>query len=67
MLPSGTNAAVMVEYTERGDDTAKLVYKPVGPGDHIMQTGEDAAQGSVLLPQNHCLRPRIWASWLWRV
>ncbi|HQA50460.1 MAG: gephyrin-like molybdotransferase Glp [Syntrophomonadaceae bacterium] len=58
MLPSGTNAAVMVEYTERlGDDTV-LVYKPVGPGDHIMQAGEDAAQGSVLLPQNHCLRPQ---------
>ena len=56
MLPSGTDAAVMVEYTERlGDDTV-LVYRPVAPGDHIMQMGEDAAQGSLLLGKDHCLR-----------
>lgn len=56
MMPTGTDAAVMVEYTERlGDDTV-LVYKAVGPGDHLMHIGEDAAQGSILLAQNHCLR-----------
>lgn len=56
MLPLGTDAAVMVEYTERlGDDTV-LVYKPAGPGDQIMQIGEDADQGGILLFQNHCLR-----------
>jgi molybdopterin molybdotransferase len=58
MMPAGTDAAVMVEYTERlGDDTV-LVYKAVGPGDHLMHSGEDAAQGSMLLPQGQCLRPQ---------
>jgi len=56
MMPTGTDAAVMVEYTERlGDDTV-LIYKAVGPGDNLMQIGEDAAQGSILLAENHCLR-----------
>lgn len=58
MLPPGTDAVVMVEYTERlGDDTV-LIYRAVGPGDYIMQTGEDAAQGSLLISGNHCLRPQ---------
>ena len=49
MMPAGTDAAVMVEYTERlGDDTV-LIYKAVGPGDNLMQIGEDAAQGNICL------------------
>lgn len=56
MLPSGTDAVVMVEYTERlGDDTV-LVFRPVGPGENIMHIGEDAPEGSLLLPQGHWLR-----------
>ena len=58
MMPTGTDAAVMIEYTERlGDDTV-LVYQAIGPGDNLMLSGEDAVQGSMLLPQGHCLRPQ---------
>lgn len=56
MLPPGTNAAVMVEYTEKlGTDTI-LVYKPVGPSDNIMQRGEDVRCNQVLFKTGHRLR-----------
>jgi len=58
MMPPGTDAVVMVEYTERlGDDTV-LMFRAVGPGENLMQVGEDAPEGSLLLPQGHCLRPQ---------
>lgn len=56
MIPPGTDAVAMVEHTERlGDDTV-LIFKAVGPGENIMQVGEDAPEGSLLLPHGHCLR-----------
>lgn len=48
MLPAGTNAAVMVEYTEKlGEDTI-LVSRPVAPGENIMQIGEDIKKEAVI-------------------
>lgn len=48
MLPAGSNAAVMVEYTEKlGEDTV-LFSRPVAPGENIMQTGEDIKKEAVI-------------------
>lgn len=56
MLPQGTNAAVMVEYTEKlGQDTV-LVYKPVGPYENIMRKGEDVHCRQVLFKPGKRLR-----------
>jgi len=58
MMPSGTDAAVMVEYTERlGDDTV-LIYRPVGPGENIMFKGEDVQAGKVLFKPGKVIRPQ---------
>jgi molybdopterin biosynthesis enzyme len=49
MLPEGSNAAVMVEYTEKlGEDTV-LIYRPAGPWENIMQKGEDIAEGQEVI------------------
>lgn len=56
MLPEGTNAAVMVEYTEKlGNDTV-LVYRPVGPGENVMLKGEDIRAGQALFIPGKRLR-----------
>lgn len=58
MLPEGSNAAVMVEYTERlGEDTV-LIYRPVGPWENIMQKGEDILEGQEVFPPGKQIRPQ---------
>ncbi|MGE5390143.1 MAG: gephyrin-like molybdotransferase Glp [Deltaproteobacteria bacterium] len=58
MLPGGANAAVMVEYTEKLADDTVLVYRPVGPWENTMQTGEDVADNQLLFQTGHRLRPQ---------
>lgn len=56
MLPAGTNAAVMVEYTEKlGEDTV-LVYRPAAPGENVMHKGEDVQCGQILFKQGWKIR-----------
>ncbi len=58
MMPPGTDAMVMVEYTERlGDDTI-LIYRPVGPGENLMLKGEDVKRGQSLFKPRKVLRPQ---------
>jgi len=58
MLPGRANAAVMVEYTEKLADDTVLIYRPVGPWENTMQTGEDVASGQLLFKAGHRLRPQ---------
>jgi molybdopterin molybdotransferase len=56
MLPKGTNAAVMVEYTEKlGLDTI-LVSRPVAPGENVMQKGEDVSRGQTIFHSGRILK-----------
>ncbi|MCX5780516.1 MAG: molybdopterin molybdotransferase MoeA [Firmicutes bacterium] len=58
MLPPDSNAAVMVEYTERlGEDTI-LVFRPVAPGENVMQKGEDIGQGDAIFPAGRLLKAK---------
>jgi molybdopterin molybdotransferase len=57
MLPSGADAAVMMEYSERiGDEI--LVKRPVAPGENVILPGEDFPMGAVILPTGTHLSPR---------
>jgi molybdopterin molybdotransferase len=58
MVPDGADAVVMVEYTQDVDDTTIEVLRPVAPGEHIIQIGEDVQTGDHLLPAGHLLRPQ---------
>ena len=56
MLPIGTNAAIMVEYTEKlGEDTI-LVSRPVAPGENVMLKGEDIKQGLTIFRTGKILK-----------
>jgi len=56
MLPEGSNAAIMVEHTEKlGLDTI-LVYRPVAPWENVMQKGEDVSQGEVVFRKGKVLK-----------
>ncbi len=58
MLPPGADAVVMIEHTERLDDTAIEVYKSVAPGQHVIEAGEDVARGQVVLAAGRRIRPQ---------
>ncbi|MEE8167753.1 MAG: gephyrin-like molybdotransferase Glp [Candidatus Hydrothermarchaeales archaeon] len=56
-IPHGTDAVVMVEYTNSSGDGVK-VYSPVSPGEHIMRAGADIKQGTKVLEKGTVLSPR---------
>ncbi|MDD3315386.1 MAG: molybdopterin molybdotransferase MoeA [Syntrophaceticus sp.] len=56
MLPSGADAAVMVEYTEAAGEGSIEVLKPAGPGENVLRADEDIKAGDEVFPANHLLR-----------
>jgi molybdopterin molybdotransferase len=58
MLPAGADAVVMVEHTDRLDETTIEVYKSVAPGQNVVARGEDVAAGSEVLTKGTRLRPQ---------
>lgn len=57
MLPPGADAVVMVEYTEPLDETTIGIVRPVGPGENVIQAGEDLKKGQLVFAAGHRLRP----------
>lgn len=49
MLPGGADAVVMAEHTEVISGQAIEVLQPVGPGENVIQAGEEFKPGDVLL------------------
>ena len=47
-VPKGADAVVMVEFTERSDNTVSIL-KPVYPGANISPKGEDVEEGQIVL------------------
>lgn len=58
MLPQGANGVVMVEYTEKLDESTILINRPVGPGENIMYKGEDIKKGTLLYSPDRLLLPQ---------
>ncbi|MFQ5880891.1 MAG: gephyrin-like molybdotransferase Glp [Candidatus Methylomirabilales bacterium] len=56
LIPEGADAVVIVEHTQVVDPTTIEIYRPVAPGENVVQIGEDVKQGECLLPKGHCLR-----------
>lgn len=55
-LPEGADAVVMVEHTERLGEDMVLINRPVGPGDNVIQKGEDCRRGEVVLKAGQVMR-----------
>lgn len=58
MLPAGADSVLMVEYTEAVSDLMIEATRGVAPGENIIRRGEDIAEGELLLPEGHCIRPQ---------
>jgi molybdopterin molybdotransferase len=56
-LPEGADAVVMVEYSNRLNDGAVEIFRPVTPGENVLNKAEDVALGKVVIPQGRRLRP----------
>ena len=55
-LPKGSDAVVMVEFTERRENMIHIT-KPIHPGGHISRKGEDIVEGDVILTKDTLLTP----------
>ncbi|AEA46280.1 molybdopterin molybdotransferase MoeA [Archaeoglobus veneficus] len=57
MMPEGSNAVVMIEYTNRVGDSVEI-YKAVTPGENVSLRGEDVKAGEVVLRKKTVLQPQ---------
>ncbi|MDN5332705.1 MAG: molybdopterin molybdotransferase [Tepidanaerobacteraceae bacterium] len=62
MLPEGSDAVVMLEYTQPLEDGTLLVERPVAPGENVILKGEDVKKGDPVLKKGHTLRPQDLAA-----
>ncbi|MBS4032314.1 MAG: molybdopterin molybdotransferase MoeA [Clostridiales bacterium] len=58
MLPDGSDAVVMVEYTELLGNKTVAIHRAVAPGENTIIRGEDMKMGETLLSAGHILRPQ---------
>ncbi len=56
MLANGADAIIMIEHTQPANDTTIEVLRPVAPGEHVIQIGEDIRPGDTVLPKGHTIR-----------
>lgn len=57
MLPSGSDAVVMIEYTDKLDETTLMVSSPVSQGENITYIGDDLANGELLIKKGARITP----------
>jgi molybdopterin molybdotransferase len=65
MLPTGADAIVMLEYTQRTSSDGQLpvttgeieIFRAVAEGENVIRIGEDVAQGQVVQAKGSLLRP----------
>ena len=57
-LAHKADAVVMVEYTHFIDEETIEVFRPVAPGENVIQAGEDTKKGQLILTRGRKLRPQ---------
>lgn len=57
MLPKGTDAVVMIEYTQSAHEDEIEISRAVSDGENVIRIGEDVAQGQLVLPKGTLVRP----------
>jgi len=57
MLPAGTDAVVMLEYTQIARKNEIEIFRAVADGENLIRVGEDVAQGQLVQPLGTVLRP----------
>jgi molybdopterin molybdotransferase len=58
MIPRGADGMVMLEYTEKLDETTIVMNTSIAPLDGVIKKSEDIAKGELLLKQGRKIRPQ---------
>ena len=58
MLPEGTDAVVMVEYSQMVEDGVVEISRPVSPLENVIKSDDDVKRGQVILHKGTPLRPQ---------
>lgn len=58
MMPRGANAVVQIEVTQKSRDDEVEILKAAGPGENVLQVGDDVMAGAEVMPAGHWLRPQ---------
>jgi len=58
MLPQGADAVVMVEYSQKVEDTVVEISRPVSPLENVILSDDDVRKGQVILQKGTRLRPQ---------
>lgn len=58
MIPDGADAVVMIERTQKVDDSEIEILAPVAIGENIIKLGEDIRKNSETLAAGHVIRPQ---------
>lgn len=56
MLPRGADSVIMIEYTEKLDETTILTSKASSPGENVIEIGEDIKKNEVVIRKGTKLR-----------
>lgn len=56
MLPKGSDSVIMIEYTEKLDNTTILTSKATSPGENVIEIGEDIKKDEVVIKKGTKLR-----------
>jgi molybdopterin molybdotransferase len=57
MIPEGTDAVVMIEYTDKLDEETILINTSIAYGDNVVDIGEDITKDEVVINKGTKLRP----------
>jgi molybdopterin molybdotransferase len=57
MLPEGTDAVVMLEYTQPAGRDEIEILRAVADGENVIGIGEDVAQGKIVIARGSLIRP----------
>ena len=57
MLPAGTDAVVMLEYTQPAGSNEIEISRAVAEGENVIRIGEDVAQGETVMKRGSRIRP----------
>jgi len=58
MLPEGSNAVVMLEYTDTINSTMLEISHSVAPWENVLREDEDIRKNEIILKKGHRLRPQ---------
>ena len=57
MLPNGTDAVVMLEYTQSVQENEIEIFRAVAEGENVIRVGEDVAKGQKIQAKGSLIRP----------